>query len=282
MKLENATIGVWGLGLVGASVIRFLQRLNNVTIIAMDKCALTDAQKKILAQADIRFFNQNQIEDFFNTADYVIPSPGINLRYYQPYIHQCISEVDLFYTYWKKPSLVITGTVGKTTITHTLSHMLRTCGYKIATGGNIGTHGMDCLLDMLLQQEAVDYAVLELSSFQLEQSRLCTPHVAIITNLYPNHLDYHETFDAYLHAKWQCILNQHKQQTSIIPFTLLSHAQQFNKERSYRVCSSTPLNHHETDSLGDNILYYLNDNKDIIRHQAGTEKILISHLLLPT
>lgn len=135
MNLSNKTIGVWGLGAVGASVIRFLQRQHNVTIVAMDRRELSTEEQHQLANNTIRFFSQTAIDEFFASADYVIPSPGINLRLYSQYAHKCISEVDLFYTYWHKPSIVITGTVGKTTTTHTLSNLLRSYGYNVACGG---------------------------------------------------------------------------------------------------------------------------------------------------
>lgn len=273
MNLENTTIGVWGIGAVGASVIRFLQRHHSVKICVMDKRIITHEEQKALATQNIRYFPQTAINEFFATVDYAIPSPGVNLRLYSEYKNRCLSEVDLFYTFWHKPSIVITGTLGKTTTTHALSHLLRSLNYRIAIGGNVGTTGMKCLLDLLEDQAASDYAVLELSSFQLEQSHHISSDIAIVTNIYQNHLDYHGTMENYFSAKWQCIIQQKKDtQHAIIPYVLLPKARALQPHRSFRIVSlaqppASYIQEHD-------IVYFFDAHLGIIRRQGSQETIL--------
>ena len=116
------------------------------------------------------------------------------------------SQVELFFEICPAPIVGITGANGKSTTTALTAHLLKvglahgTGGQAIWLGGNIGHH---MWLSEVERIKPGDMAVLELSSFQLEQlARLGRgPHVAVITNLTPNHLDRHGTFEAYCDAK---------------------------------------------------------------------------------
>ncbi len=106
------------------------------------------------------------------------------------------SEMEVFFDVCPCTMIAVTGSDGKTTTTTLISEMLRTAGKKVWLGGNIGTP----LLDQAEHMRPEDYAVLELSSFQL-MSMEKTPHVAVITNLSPNHLDWHRGMEEYVQAK---------------------------------------------------------------------------------
>ncbi len=172
-------------------------------------------KKKYATSTTFLFFTRT-LTNFLEYNDYIIASPGIDLRPYQSYEHKFVTEIDLFCQDWQKPLITITGTVGKTSTTHLLSELLKLAGLRVATGGNIGT-GM---LDLLNEQTSSDCAVLELSSFQLEYAQHCTPDLAIITNIYPNHLDRHGTYDEYTRAKLRSIQLQTPQQKTLIPLSL--------------------------------------------------------------
>ena len=90
----------------------------------------------------------------------------------------------------------MTGSDGKTTTTTLISEMLKAAGKKVWLGGNIGTP----LLPRCREMEPGDFAVVELSSFQLMDMK-CSPHIAVITNLAPNHLDVHKDMAEYIWAK---------------------------------------------------------------------------------
>lgn len=106
------------------------------------------------------------------------------------------SEMEVFFAVCPCPIIAVTGSDGKTTTTTVIAEMLRAAGRRVFLGGNIGTP----LLDQTGQMSPDDLCVLELSSFQL-MSMGQSPHIAVVTNLAPNHLDVHRSMDEYVDAK---------------------------------------------------------------------------------
>nr|MBQ8243707.1 UDP-N-acetylmuramoyl-L-alanine--D-glutamate ligase [Oscillospiraceae bacterium] len=106
------------------------------------------------------------------------------------------SEMEVFFEVCPCHLIAVTGSDGKTTTTTLISEMLKAAGKTVWLGGNIGTP----LLPLVRQMKPEDYAVVELSSFQLmDMTR--SPERALITNLAPNHLDVHKDMDEYVDAK---------------------------------------------------------------------------------
>ncbi len=218
MKQLNTskTLGIWGLGKTGRSIIAFLRLHNYKTIIAHAPI-INHEQKQFLENNNVEFIaDQNT---FLNKADIIIPSPGINLNSFKEYKEKFLAELDLFCQHWEKQIIAITGSIGKTTITHILSQLLNK-KKSIATGGNIGMP----MLDMLTTN--ADYALLEVSSFQLELATLIKPNIAILTNFYPNHLDRHNSIEGYRHAKMNLVKNMQSTQHGIIPNAIIPLEQQ--------------------------------------------------------
>ena len=106
------------------------------------------------------------------------------------------SEMEVFFEVCPCHLLAVTGSDGKTTTTTLVSEMLKAAGKTVWLGGNIGTP----LLPLVRQMGPEDYAVVELSSFQL-MDMIRSPERAIITNLAPNHLDIHKDMEEYVDAK---------------------------------------------------------------------------------
>lgn len=106
------------------------------------------------------------------------------------------SEMELFLTLCPAPVIAVTGSDGKTTTTTLIAEMLKAEGYFTYLGGNIGTP----LLDQVQAMGEEDRVVVELSSFQLVSMRQRIK-TAVITNITPNHLDVHPTFEDYVDAK---------------------------------------------------------------------------------
>ena len=106
------------------------------------------------------------------------------------------SEMEVFFEVCPCTCIAVTGSDGTTTTTTLVSEMLKAEGHTVWLGGNIGTP----LLPLVRQMRSDDYAVVELSSFQLmDMTR--SPHIALITNLAPNHLDVHKDMEEYVEAK---------------------------------------------------------------------------------
>jgi UDP-N-acetylmuramoylalanine--D-glutamate ligase len=113
------------------------------------------------------------------------------------------SLVELFFLLCPAPVVGITGSAGKSTTTSLLGEMFVAAERDAYVGGNIGRP----LLGMLERMTASSWVVMELSSFQLEPLEV-SPHVAVITNVTPNHLDRHPSMDAYWGAKGQIVAHQ--------------------------------------------------------------------------
>ena len=106
------------------------------------------------------------------------------------------SEMEVFFEVCPCQLIAVTGSDGKTTTTTLISEMLRSDGKTVWLGGNIGTP----LLPLVRQMKEEDFAVVELSSFQLmDMTR--SPRIAVVTNLAPNHLDVHKDMEEYVDAK---------------------------------------------------------------------------------
>ena len=106
------------------------------------------------------------------------------------------SEMEVFFEVCPCTLLAVTGSDGKTTTTTIIAELLKAAGKTVHVGGNIG-NPLLCQAD---EMHPEDYAVLELSSFQL-MTMTHSPHIAVVTNLAPNHLDMHKSMEEYVAAK---------------------------------------------------------------------------------
>ena len=141
-------------------------------------------------------------------ADVIFRTPG--LRPDVPEIAACVSrgaeltsEMEVFFHVCPCPIIAVTGSDGKTTTTTIIAELLKAAGKRVWVGGNIG-HPLLCEADGMLE---TDYAVLELSSFQL-MTMTRSPHIAVVTNLAPNHLDMHRDMAEYVAAKENIFCHQ--------------------------------------------------------------------------
>ena len=113
------------------------------------------------------------------------------------------SEMEVFFDLCPCKTIAVTGSDGKTTTTTIISEFLKASGKNVHLGGNIGKP----LLPEIESIGSDDYAVVELSSFQLISMRK-SPDVAVVTNLAPNHLDIHKDMQEYIDSKRNLILHQ--------------------------------------------------------------------------
>ena len=123
------------------------------------------------------------------------------------------SEVELGFRLLAHPILGVTGTNGKTTTSELLGDIFRAAGRDVAVAGNVGRPLTG--LDGALGEGA--WIVCELSSFQLEEVDTFRPHIAILLNLAPDHLDRHETFEDYRAAKLRIFENQTAEDVAVVP-----------------------------------------------------------------
>ena len=212
---KNKRVVIMGLGAFGGGEDSALFAANaGANVLVTDLSAPDKLAKTIQGLKDlpIDFRLGEHREEDFKTADMVIVNPAVppDNRFIRIALQNRVlvtSQVELFFQMCPAPIVAVTGANGKSTTTSLIAHLL-TAGIgqpgipwkAVRLSGNIGNRPLLGLLDDLAANEQV---VLELSSFQLEQlARIQkAPHAAVITNLTPNHLDRHGTFEAYCRAK---------------------------------------------------------------------------------
>ena len=160
------------------------------------------------------------IREDFRDADIVVLNPAVKpgLDELKAVKSGCLvtTETALFVRMCPGRIIGVTGTNGKSTTTALIGHMLKTAGYDVFVGGNIGS----ALIDQVHEIRADHLVVLELSSFQLYRlgTEMLSPQIAVITNLAPNHLDWHGTFKHYRRAKANILRYQRASDFSITNF----------------------------------------------------------------
>ena len=167
-----------------------------------DKSPLKEVYKKELDAKGIRWEEGQHTESEILSADCIIKSPGIPHKV--PIVQQAkvkgieiISEIEFASRYTDAKIIAITGSNGKTTTTTLVYHLLKEAGLSVAVGGNIGYS-----FARLVAQEPKEYYVLEISSFQLDDITSFHPHIALLLNITPDHLDrYNYEFQNYIDAK---------------------------------------------------------------------------------
>ena len=228
-----STIGIWGAGLVGMSALRYYKNKNS-PLLLYDHAPLSP--DKLHDFKHVKLFQPDQLSTFLETADTIIPSPGIDTRAYSAYAHKWLSELDVFYQACTTPIIAVTGSVGKTSTVTALAHLLTKAGKAVRVGGNIGI-GM---LDLLQDPTPSDYIILEVSSFQLEYAKTFAPFLSIWTNCYPNHLDRHGTMDNYVGAKGQILRSEDSEHPALIHEQLAPYCAGSPYARAYTTFSATP------------------------------------------
>ena len=170
---------------------------------------IKDNYRDVLNQYEIQWENEQHTEDLILNADVVMKSPGIPEK--APIVKKLIekgvpviSEIEFANDFTKAMTIGITGSNGKTTTTMLTYHLLKEGGLNVGLGGNIGKS-----FAWQVAEENYDSYVLELSSFQLDGITNYKPHIAIITNISPDHLDrYDYKYENYIASKFRITMNQ--------------------------------------------------------------------------
>jgi len=194
---------VGGLGLTGQACVRFLKQ-QGAKVKAFD----TRDTFNVSAPLNICVTTGSLPRDFFAGVDTLVLSPGLSLDIEQV-IHakacgvEVIGDVELFARLNSTPTIGITGSNGKTTVTLLTTHMLKACGYEVCEAGNVGRPVLETLPESVSQRETqpLDVIVLELSSFQLETTSSLKLNAASILNISDDHLDRHGDMQHYTAAK---------------------------------------------------------------------------------
>ena len=201
LTLANKNVIVIGMGLSGQSCIQFLLA-KGANVVAMD------SREELSLRYQVPIYLGPFDQARLMAADLIVVSPGVDLN--TPEIDAAIKagkkvvgDIELFAHFNRVPVIAITGSNGKTTVTHLVTEMCKQAGKKVFMGGNVGIPALE-----LLEKDA-DIIVLELSSFQLETTFSLCADVATVLNISEDHLDRHGSLENYRQAKLR-IFNQAK------------------------------------------------------------------------
>lgn len=198
-SLSDKKVGVIGAGVSNMPLISML-RAAGISVTIHDKKTPEELgdQYATLATLGADFaLGEDYLDNL--SEDVIFRTPGVHPHFLEKAKENgsvITSEMELFFAVCPCKIIGITGSDGKTTTTTLVCEMLRKAGHTVHLGGNIGRP----LLPGVNEMSSEDFAVVELSSFQLMGMKQ-SPHIAAITNLTPNHLDYHEDFEEYVAAK---------------------------------------------------------------------------------
>ena len=217
-SLRGRTVAVIGIGVSNTPLLRLLLREG----IAVTACDRSDRSKlgalaeELEAAGAVLRLGDGYLQDL--DQDVIFRTPG--LRPDVPELEAArargsviTSEMEVFFQVCPCPIIAVTGSDGKTTTTTIIAELLRAAGHTVHVGGNIGHP----LLAEAGSIRPTDWAVLELSSFQL-MTMTRSPHIAVLTNLAPNHLDVHKSMEEYVWAKENIF--RHQQSGDIAVFNL--------------------------------------------------------------
>ena len=200
-SLKGKKIAVFGLGVSNRPLVRLLLEFG-CDVLGCDRTPREklDAEVLELEAAGCKLSVGDGYLDHLD-ADLVFRTPGMHpgnpaLEDLRSKGAEVTSEMEVFFEVCPCTILAVTGSDGKTTTTTLISEMLKAAGKTVWVGGNIGAP----LLPRVREMNPEDYAVVELSSFQLMDMKR-SPHIAVVTNLAPNHLDIHKDMDEYVEAK---------------------------------------------------------------------------------
>ena len=200
-SLKNKSVAVIGIGVSNTPLLRLLLK-EGIDVTACDKReadALGSLGQELSASGCKLQLGENYLKGL--SQDVIFRTPGLRpdvpeLLAAQEKGSVLTSEMEVFFEVCPCTMIAVTGSDGKTTTTTIISELLKAAGKTVHVGGNIG-HPLLCEADGMQQN---DFAVLELSSFQL-MTMTHSPHIAVVTNLAPNHLDMHRDMAEYVAAK---------------------------------------------------------------------------------
>ena len=200
-SLKNKKIAVLGLGVSNRPLVRLLLEFG-CQVTGCDRTPREKLDEEVLALERAGCLLRTG-DDYLDgvEADIVFRTPGMHpgnpaIRALADRGAEITSEMEVFFEVCPCKIIAVTGSDGKTTTTTLISEMLKAQGYTVWLGGNIGTP----LLPKTREMKNEDFAVVELSSFQLMDMRH-SPSRAVVTNLAPNHLDVHKDMAEYVDAK---------------------------------------------------------------------------------
>ncbi len=210
----NKTVGFVGLGISNFPILEMFGKVG-ISLTVRDLKELSPENKEICKKYNVHTITGEAYLDDIH-EDVLFLSPAI--KQFLPQLKKAkdngvyiTTEMQEFFKLCPCKIIAVTGSDGKTTTTTLIAELLKKQGYTVHLGGNIGKNLM-CQLDSI---SVDDFAVVELSSFQLMKMSI-SPDIAVITNVSPNHLDWHHDMEEYTAAKKNIFIYQSKNNKTVL------------------------------------------------------------------
>lgn len=257
---------------VGSAV---LAKVKGFDVFLSDNGKIRDEYLSTLKKWDIPFEEGHHSEELILNADEVVKSPGIPCN--APLICKLkdkgvhiVSEIEFASRYDSAKKICITGSNGKTTTTSLIYYLLQEAGLNVGLGGNIGK---SYALQVATEQH--DYYVLEISSFQLDDTYDFRPDIAILTNITPDHLDrYDHKMENYIKAKFKIAQNLREEDCFIFDkddTITIAHLSEI-------VIKAKQLPFSQKEKLGEGA--WLEDDKIVLKYEQSSSEIYLRELAL--
>ncbi|GGA97552.1 UDP-N-acetylmuramoyl-L-alanine--D-glutamate ligase [Macrococcus hajekii] len=206
---KDKKVLVLGLAKSGYETAKLLQKLGAEVTVNDGQSLAGNAHAVELSEQGIKIVDGGHPLELLTGTDLIVKNPGIPykidiLKQAAEQHIPIITEVELAYRINEGWTMAVTGTNGKTTVTSLIGDMFKNSNKTGLLSGNIGYVASK----VAQQTDADDYMITELSSFQLMGIQTYRPHIAVITNIYSAHLDYHGTQQEYVQAKMNIAKNQ--------------------------------------------------------------------------
>jgi len=268
MNLKGKNVLVFGAGRSGISAVRLLQKLDAAVVLYEENknADMENFKDKINTGNNFREYFGSFPPDGLNDIDLMILSPGISVEH--PFVTTVKEkgipvwgEIELAYRNSRGKIIAITGTNGKTTTTSLTGEIMKSYFNEVFVAGNIGTP----YSDIALETTEKSVSVIEVSSFQLETIYNFRPHISVILNITPDHLDRHHNMDNYIRLKKEIAKNQNMEDLCILNY-------EDSNARKISVQINTRILYFSSERPLKNGLYL--DEDYIVYSQEGyTEKI---------
>jgi len=211
---QGDVVTIIGAGISGIGLTKLAKKLGMRVFVSENKKEITYQQHEELNELGVEYELGGHTERAFD-CDAILLSSGISptstavlsaLKKNVP----CIGEIDFISTYLSSKLIGITGSNGKTTTTSLVAHIMNRMGVSCAASGNIGKSLADYV------GTSYEFLAVELSSFQLHWANRIQCDVAVITNIAPDHIDWHGSFDEYVASKRRLLSLQRAEGWSIL------------------------------------------------------------------
>jgi len=211
-RIPEKKVLLLGFGKEGQSTFSFF-----VKYLPAFKFSIADANPSLVGHPLLGNFDKNSLflgdnyQSCLNEFDFIIKSPGVNIKNSWKVESKLTSQTNLFLRYFKDIIIGVTGTKGKSTTSSLIHHILTKAGINSVLLGNIGLPSFDMIA--LLKEDSL--VVFELSAHQLEFVNV-SPRIAVLLNIFPEHLDYFHDIISYSHAKENIFKFQSEDDTIVV------------------------------------------------------------------